>query len=209
MEYCEAGTPVSSEQTDSAGHQPSTSSGEPVPDAAEVFAALLNEEKQAITVQCRIEAERDIHRARAAIVEAISEFASQRNAYFLQVEGEVVQLALSISRRILHRETQIDPKLLLALVEHELNQIDKATIVRLLVPPDAQRYWQEAASKMAREVQVEVDRTISVGSLRIETALGALAIDFEDELKEIERGLFDVLSRRPLSADDPRTTSVQ
>lgn len=167
------------------------------PDPAKLFAVRLEEEKRTIAAQSRVEAEREIQRARAAITQAIEEFARQRDSYFRQVEGEVVQLALAVARRIVHRESQIEPQLLAALVRHELEQLDSATSVRLVVSPDALVYWKETAAAMPRSVEVCADRNIVSGNLRMETALGSTVIDFEGELKEIERGFFDLLSHRP------------
>jgi flagellar assembly protein FliH len=65
------------------------------------------------------------------------------------------------------------------------------------VTPDAVAFWTEAASAMSHSVEVTVDRAIAPGTLRVETAMGSTAINFEAELKEIERGFFDLLSHRP------------
>lgn len=178
------------------------------PDAEQIFAARLEEEKRAIKAQNQLEMEREVQRSRVAIAEAVKKFAEQRNTYFQQVEGEVVQLALSIARRIVHRESQIDPQLLAAVVRHELEQLDAATSVRLVVTPDALGYWNEAAKAMPRTVEVTTDRTLSPGTLRMETAMGSTSINFEGELKEIERGFFDLLSHRP-AAEEARTALVQ
>ena len=48
----------------------------------------------------------------AAIAAAVTEFARQRTDYFRRVESEAVRLALSIARKVLHREAQMDPLLL-------------------------------------------------------------------------------------------------
>jgi flagellar assembly protein FliH len=178
------------------------------PDPAVIFANRLEEETRAIAAQSRAEIEREVQRARGAIGEAVSHFSEQRDTYFRQVEGEVVQLALGIARRIIHRESQVDPKMIAALVHYELDQLDTATSVRLVVAPDALGYWNDAASSMPRTVEVVADRSITPGTLRMETALGSTAINFEGELKEIERGFFDLLSHRP-AAEEARTARVQ
>jgi flagellar biosynthesis/type III secretory pathway protein FliH len=53
---------------------------------------------------------------RAAITVALAEFARERALYYQKIEGEVVQLALSIARKILHREAQVDPLILMGIV---------------------------------------------------------------------------------------------
>jgi flagellar assembly protein FliH len=206
MEYREPDERVASSQHGVGASQQTVT--EPAPDPAKMFAERLEEEKRTIAAQMRAESEREIQHTRASIVQAIDAFTKQSDEYFRQVEGEVVQLALAIARRIMHRESQIDPQLLAALVRHELDQLDTATSVRLVVSPDALAYWNEAASSMPRKVEVIADRTVASGTLRMETALGSTSIDFEHELKEIECGFFDLLSHRP-SSEDSRAARVQ
>jgi flagellar assembly protein FliH len=197
MEYCEAGEPFEADQpSDAAVETPSAAAAEMQSNEA-ILAARLEEEKLAIMAQCRADAEREIHRTRRAIAEATSEFARQREDYYLQVESEVVQLALAIARRIIHREAQIDPRLLAALVRYELEQLDAATSVRLVVSPDSLDYWNDSAPTMPRAVEVTADKSLASGTIRIQTALGSTSVNFEQELKEIERGFFDLLSHRP------------
>jgi flagellar assembly protein FliH len=209
MEYCEADECFASGQAKEGAAQESTAAyGEPQPEPNDILAARLEEERRAITAQSRTEIEREVRRARAAVAEAIEQFAKQRDSYFRQVESEVVQLALGIARRIVHRESQVDPQLIAALVRHELEQLDEGTSVRLVVTPDALDHWSEAASAMSRSVEVTVDRAIAPGTLRMETAMGSTSINFEAELKEIERGFFDLLSHRP-AVEETRTARLQ
>ena len=64
-----------------------------------------------------------------------AQFAAQREGYFQRVESEVVQLALSIARKILHREAQIDPLLLAGIVRVALESLNDGTQVRLRANP--------------------------------------------------------------------------
>jgi flagellar assembly protein FliH len=213
MEYLEAGGPVPDEQpsetpeTESAPPQPEPAF-EPLPDPAEILAARIEEERISITAQVRQEAEREIQRARTEISHAVEQFGQQRGEYFRQAEAEVVNLALAIARRLIHRETQIDPRLLAGLVKFELDQLESATNVRLFVAPDTLGYWNEAAPTMSRPVEIVADKALTPGDARIETVLGATTVSFERELKEIERGFFDLLSHRP-PPTETRTVLVQ
>lgn len=171
------------------------------PDPEALFATRLEQERSVITAQARQDAEREIGRARTEIARAIEAFAHQRDEYFHQAEAEVVNLALAIARRILHRESQIDPQLLVGLVNYELEQLEAATNVCLFVSPDALSYWSEAAPTLSRTVEVAAEKALAPDELRIETALGATTLSFERELKEVERGFFDLLSHRPAAAE--------
>jgi flagellar assembly protein FliH len=203
LEYREAGEPNFLEEDckdPSADNGVNTPPTEPLPDPAEVLEDRLEQERRAIRAQAHQEAEREIQRARAAVAGAIQQFAQQRDEYFRQAESEIVGLTLAIARRILHRESQLDPGLLAGLVRHELEQFDAATSVRLFVSPDTLSAWNETVRAIPHPVELHADKTLGPGDARLETALGSTTVSFERELKEIERGFFDLLSRRPPAA---------
>ncbi len=215
LQYCDAGEPFSPPQSPAPGqsspeHHGSSSGnqGGEVPNPAELLAARLEAERRAIRAEAHQEAEREIQRAHTAISRAIEQFTHQREEYFRHAEEEVVSLALAIARRLIHRESQVDPRLLSGLVNYELEQLDAATSVRLIVSPDALSYWNEAAQSISRPIEVAADKALAPGDVRIETVLGSATVSFERELKEIERGFFDLLSHRPPAAET-KTVRVQ
>src|SRR5258708_5981395 len=79
---------------------------------------------------------------RASLAAALAQFTRDRGTYFQKVEGEVVQLALSIARKILHREAQLDPLLLAGIVRVALERIDGATGVVLRIHPQDAADWR-------------------------------------------------------------------
>jgi flagellar assembly protein FliH len=203
MEYRDVSMPVSApnEPVGQSSEANSTPASAPSPDPAELIALRIEEERKSITAHVRQEFEREIQRARAAITTAIDQFAQQRDEYFHQAEDEVVHLALAIARRLIHRESQIDPRLLAGLIRYELDQLEAATSVRLLVSPDTLSGWSELLCTMPRPVEPAADKALATSEARIETALGSTTVSFERELKEIERGFFDLLAHRPASPD--------
>ena len=173
------------------------------PTLEEQVTARVAEERKALAEASRRELTHEVQLARNRVAQAVSDFRGQREQYFSTVEQEVVQLALAIARRILHRESQMDRRLLGALVHHELDQLESGTTVRLCVPPEETAAWMEMAANMPRPVEVISDRAVSAGCVRMETKLGSTVVDFENELKEIERGFFDLLAHRPPMEDAP------
>jgi flagellar assembly protein FliH len=196
MEYSESGEGAPAKRDDAADALPQLK-----PDPEALYATRLEADTAKVVAQCKAEAAREAQRVRSVVSQAVAEFVHERQDYFQRAESEVVQLAVAIARRIIHRETQVDPMLLASVVRYELQQLDAGTEVRLLVPPASLGRWQEAVAEMAQTVAVEADKTLVGDAVRIETALGSRAVDFEGELKEIERGFFDLLSLR--SAPDP------
>ena len=139
-------------------------------------------------------------RERSGIVSALAQFTRDRAEYFAKIESEVVQLALSIARKILHREAQVDPLLLAGIVRVALEKIDGATGVTLRVHPENARDWRRYLAthlEPADLPEVVEDAAQPLDQCRLETSMGTAAIGLEVQLKEIEQGLMDLLAARP------------
>src|ERR1700745_455046 len=78
--------------------------------------------------------EQQLAKEKSNIAAAIAQFSRDRSNYFEKVEPEVVQLALSIARKILHREAQVDPMLLAGVVHVALAKLESGTKVVVRVP---------------------------------------------------------------------------
>jgi flagellar assembly protein FliH len=138
--------------------------------------------------------------ARVFIAKALEEFKVQRDSYFNRIEPEVVQLALSIARKILHREAQMDPLLLAGMVHVALEKVEQGTRVRLRAHPDEIHFWNRHFSEAgAAPISPEIigDATLQHGECALETEIGSTQICLETQLKEIEQGFFDLLEHRP------------
>jgi flagellar assembly protein FliH len=129
----------------------------------------------------------------------LKSFAEERECYLQQLEQEAVQLALSIAARILRREAQIDPLLLMGAVRVALGQLADSTAVRLRVPAQDRELWTEALALIpGLTIKPEVigDEWLSLGDCRMETELGSADLGLRAQLKEIERGFFDRVDGR-------------
>ena len=161
--------------------------------AAAVAAARTKgfEEAQA---EAKAAAAEIIEKERAAVTAAVQEFSTQRTDYFRKVEVEAVRLALSIARKVLHREAQMDPLLLAGVVRVALDQMQAGTRVVLHTSPDSARNWAEFCSAhFAQDHTIEVvpDATLKGHSCFLEADIGSTEISVETQLREIESGFFD------------------
>jgi flagellar assembly protein FliH len=152
--------------------------------------------------QGRAAGEEHLAKIRESVSAALADFARDRARYYQQVESEVVQLALSIARKILHRETQLDPLLLAGMVRVTLEKIESATKVVVRVHPqqvpECRSYF--AHYMESRNVpEVVEDPAVQMDHCVLQTALGTTEVGMEVQLKEIEQGLFDLLAKRPPS----------
>jgi len=135
----------------------------------------------------------------AGVAQLLSGFEKEREDYFCRIETEVVQLALAIARKILHRESQIDPLLLTGLVHVALEKLDAGTRIRLRTNPADIHFWNEYFAQQNGEKSPELigDPALKPGECALETEVGSTQISLETQLKEIEQGFFDLLEQRP------------
>jgi flagellar assembly protein FliH len=139
---------------------------------------------------------------RASVGAALADFARDRTHYFQQVESEVVQLALSIARKILYREANLDPLLLAGMVRVTLEKLESATrVVVRAHPQEVSEFRGYFALHMeaSRVPEVVEDPAVETDHCILQTALGTTEVGVEVQLKEIERGLLDLLAKRPAS----------
>jgi flagellar assembly protein FliH len=150
--------------------------------------------------RARAEFEKTLASLRGELSEALRQFAAQREGYFQRVESEIVQLALSIARKILHREVQMDPLLLTGIVRVALESLNDGTQVRLRANPQEIPFWRDYFSRSTDIVpapELMGDASLASGSCALETELGSTHISLETQLKEIEQGFLDLLEQRP------------
>jgi flagellar assembly protein FliH len=163
-------------------------------------AAAFERGRQQGEAKTRAEFAKELKETQASIGEAIELFRTQREEYFARVEPEVVQLALAIARKILHREAQMDPLLLTGIVHVALEKLDAGTRIRLRAHPGDVHLWnQYFADPGGTQPAPELigDPALKAGELCLETEVGSTQISLDTQLKEIEQGFFDLLEQRP------------
>jgi flagellar assembly protein FliH len=151
-------------------------------------------------LESRARFEEQLARERAAVAQALTDFTRERAGYYQKIEGEVVQLALSIARKVVHREAQVDPLLLMGIVRVALERIEGATGVVLAVHAERAAEWHRyLASRLDRGDLPEIveDPALAPDECELRTSMGTAALGLEVQMKEIEQGLMDLLAARP------------
>ena len=132
------------------------------------------------------------------LTRSIQEIANMRARLRHEAEGDVVQLALAIARRVIRRELASDPDALRGLVVAALEKLQGQEISRVKVHPShvamVKSCLQPALS--GGLVEVLADPAREVGSVIFETARGNLDASVDSQLQEIERGLTDRLRKQ-------------
>lgn len=133
------------------------------------------------------------------VAKALRSFDERRAEYFRSVEREVVQLALAIARKILERETIVDPTLLSALVRIAIDRMQCGSPVRVRIPPEEMEYWGALGQETHSGPKCEVigDTELRQGECVVETDLGTASFGIEAQLKDIEETFLQLVAHRP------------
>jgi len=128
---------------------------------------------------------------------SIEEFSSLRQRFRHEAEEDVVQLALAIARRILHRELSMAPDALLGIVKAALQKIEMRELHRIRVRPEDAAMVKQFLDKMGlpQRVEVTADPGLERGAVILDSGRGAVDASIETQLAEIERGLADIVRR--------------
>lgn len=137
--------------------------------------------------------------ARSSVSSAVAAFQAEQAQYFARVESEVVQLALSIAAKIIHREAQVDPMLVAALVRIAIDKMSQASTITIRVANGLAANWKQAfpAEPDGATVDIVEDLSLSGNDIIVETDLGTTNFGLDAQLKEVERGFCDLLALRP------------
>lgn len=129
-----------------------------------------------------------LERMNGSIAETVGVRAELRH----RAERDVVQLAILIARRILHRELSVDPNALTALARVVFERMARAESCRITVHPSfAPALSAALGSGQTGRMHIEPDPDCAVGTLIIRSEEGLIDASVDSQLDEISRGLID------------------
>ena len=141
--------------------------------------------------QARAELGPVIERINASVNEVTSLRAEMRH----RAEGDVVQLALLIARRVLHRELSVDSGALTALARVVFERMARAESYCITVHPGfASAIRNALPAGQTGGVRIEPDPACAAGTLIIRSEEGVIDASVDSQLEEISRGLADRLA---------------
>ena len=131
----------------------------------------------------------------ARINTSVAEVMGLRADLRRRAERDVVQLALMIAKRILHRQLTVDEEALTAIARVAFERLSRSESYKITVHP---RFASAVASVLpgghASRVQIEPDPDCAPGTFVIHSAEGTMDASIDAQLEEISRGLADRLS---------------
>jgi flagellar assembly protein FliH len=130
---------------------------------------------------------------------SLATLSSLRSRIRGEAEGDLLKLAISIARRVLHRELTLDPESMEGLIRVALDKLQSRELCRVRVHPDQEQVIRKSLERFSNSQKVELitDSSLQCGDVLFETVHGNLDASIESQLGEIERGLADRLRRLP------------
>ena len=161
--------------------------------AAMVLAARAEAAAETRTA-CELEAEGLIEAERERSRLAAREFARDRARFFRAAEGQVVNLALAVARRVLAREVTADPEYLTAIVRAALARVQDGSVSTLRVAEAELDAWQGVFAGND-SIAIVADERVAAGACALETSVGRVELGVVPQMQEIATA-FATLSER-------------
>jgi flagellar assembly protein FliH len=125
------------------------------------------------------------------LTQTLEELTEVRAQMIHQTERQMVQLAMAIARRVIHREVTLDADLLIAMARVAMERLGETAQVKVRLHPDD--YEAAGAARVAQlagsNVMILADAHLSRGGCRIESDMGILDAGVNAQLQEIARAL--------------------
>ena len=108
-----------------------------------------------------------------------------------QAEADIVELALAMARKVIHREASLDPEIVVTQVREIISSIAEKGLIRVLVHPSEVGHLQSfrdsfpGADGKPAQLSIEADDTIQVGGCIIESSQYFINATTETQLEAI------------------------
>jgi flagellar assembly protein FliH len=139
----------------------------------------------------------------ARLARSIDEVRGVKRKLRDEAEADLLQLALAIARKVLHRELNTDPEAIAGLIRVALERMNARDIIKIRVHPGHREVLQQRLAQLhpGSAVEIAPEPKLEAGSLIIETIRGEFDVSVDTNLKEIERGLTDRLRKSDVAID--------
>jgi flagellar assembly protein FliH len=125
------------------------------------------------------------------LTQTLEELTTVRAEMIHQTERQMVQLALAVARRIVHREVSLDQDLLVAMARVALERLGESARVTVRLHPG--EFEATAAARAAAwtgtSVQVVADARVGRGGCRVESDFGTMDAGVDAQIQELARAL--------------------
>lgn len=134
-------------------------------------------------------AQEEYHKSTRKVLQQIKEI---RMKIYQETEKELVELAVNIAEKLVHRKLELNPETILDIAIAACTQVKESELVIIYVEPNQIEFLKsrqdEIASQLYRTKRLEIiaDHTIQSGGCRIETEQGYIDATIASMLKQLD-----------------------
>ena len=123
--------------------------------------------------------------------DTLTELTSLRASMIRQTENQIVELALAVARRVVHREVSRDRNLMIAIIRVALDRLGESAHVTVRLHPE--EFEATGAARVAEfagsDITFVPDARVGRGGCRVESEMGMLDASVDAQIQEIARAL--------------------
>lgn len=161
---------------------------------AQLVIAQAEEKGQEILINAKDEGlKQGADQAAAQYTEAVLEHSRRMDQKEAEVANQVRQLSLAIAKKIIGRELELSPDIVVDMAKKHLISVRQRREVYLRVGVSDLEVLREHKRELleqlgrAKEIEIRADEALSQGSMIIETEAGTIDAKLETQLQVIER----------------------
>jgi flagellar assembly protein FliH len=139
------------------------------------------------------------------LADTLDDLQRLRGELVRRTEREVVELALAIARKVLHREASLDHDLLVALARVALDRLADATAASIRLHPDDYALAMAGRSGAAASphgVQILADPSVRRGGCLVRSDVGSVDVGIAAQLDELAGALLGGEGRAAVGLND-------
>jgi flagellar assembly protein FliH len=125
------------------------------------------------------------------LAETLGELTALRATMIRQTENQLVELALAVARRVVHREIALDRDLLIAIARVALDRLGESAQVTVRLHPEefAATAAAQVSESSASGITFVADARVGRGGCRVESDMGMIEAGVDAQIQEIARAL--------------------
>lgn len=125
------------------------------------------------------------------VAQTIESLGQLRRTIVRETERQMVELALTLARRVVHREVSLDPQLVAALAHVALERLGERAPATIRLHPDdyATVLSQQGEQWQGAQVSLVPDAAVARGGCVVESDFGMIDASVDAQLDEMSRAL--------------------
>ena len=146
------------------------------------------------------EAESKLDSTHQTLAAALEEVSRLREKLTRNSRQDMLRLVMAIAEQVIRRELQVDPKVVLTVLDEALKASVQADQYRIQVnPADLERVTEQkplflASMSGLKNLNIEGNNSVSAGGCRIESDLGEVDATIESQLDSIQQALNEAVT---------------